>query len=68
MTIKGAIISWRRGVTVEWKGLAAADVENSVPQESLQNWPNLSPIYAKDDTEIGKGEERIVVFFLNLFI
>ena len=38
-----------------------ADAGNSVPQESLQNWPHLSPVWAKEGTEIDKGEERIVV-------
>lgn len=54
VTVKGTTI-WRRG------GPAAADVENGVPQGSLRNRPNLSPTYAKEETEIGKGQERMAV-------
>lgn len=59
VTVKGTIISWRWGIIIEFKGLAAA-TENSITQKSPQNQPSLSPTHAKEDGWTRK-EEGIVV-------
>lgn len=67
VTVKGATVSWRRGVIMEYKGPTTAATENSILQESLQNWPNLSPLYTHEDTETAK-EKRELWFYLFLLL